>query len=296
MMRTIARSVVSGTLGLLPTGSPERMYALLFRGALGKLVNPIIQALLPHEVELPEGTVVLNSNDPAVSGAIAFGAFEPYESEIFRQSVKEGMIVVDIGANIGYYTVIAAKLTGESGSVIAFEPAPENYSVLQQTIKANNFKNVSAHQLAVADRRGELSLNLYESNKGKHSLVKDSSTAKGFSSSVRVQTVSLDEFLREHNIDHVDLIKMDIEGAESIALLGMMETLEKAKFLFLEFTPSAIRKAGHDPEKILLQILGFGFEIFAISERSRSLDPVVDNAPFIRSIPDTECANLYCKK
>jgi FkbM family methyltransferase len=283
-------------LSLLPAGTPERIYAALFRGSLGKLVNPVIQALLPKEVRLPEGVVALNPGDPAVSGAVAFNAFEPYETELFREALKPGMTVIDIGANIGYYTVIAASRVGASGKVIAFEPAPENYAFLKETIAANSFSQVAAYPLAVADKEGELQLNLYDSNKGKHSLVKDASTAKGFNSSVTVKTVALDNFLRKEHIDRVDVVKMDIEGAESIALQGMNESLSNAKMLFLEFTPSAIQKAGHDPDEVLRLLREKSFDIYAIDERAKSKRRITDFDALVRAIPETECANLFCEK
>ncbi len=295
-MKTLLRTILSSVLKLLPAGAPERIYATLFRGALGRIVNPMITLLLPENVQLPEGILVLNRSDPAVSGASAFGVYEPYESALFRDTITPGMTIVDIGANIGYYTVIAAGRTGEVGRVIAFEPAPENYATLQKTISANNFPHVDIHQMAIADKKGTLSLNLYESNKGKHSLVKGSDEAKGFSTSVQVETTTLDAFLMEHGITNVDVIKMDIEGAESLALEGMRETLRKARYMFMEFTPSAIRKVGHDPKDVLMQMRESGFTIYAIHERTKSKDLVVENAAFIQSIPDDECANLYCEK
>ena len=166
-MKTIARKIVSGLLGFLPGGAPEWLYATLFRGPLGKLGNPLIRMLLPNVARIPEGDIVLNPADAAVSGALAFGAFEPFETELFRQTIKEGMMVIDVGANIGYYTVIAARLAGNTGRVLAFEPAPQNFAVLQKTIAANRFQNVDAHMLAVANKKGVLNLNLYESNQGR---------------------------------------------------------------------------------------------------------------------------------
>jgi FkbM family methyltransferase len=295
-MKTFARNIVSSFLGLLPAGAPERIYASLFRGVFGRLVNPLIQMLLPKEVRIPEGVVVLNPGDPAVSGAVAFGTFEPYETELFRKAILPGMTVIDIGANIGYYTVIAARLVGEKGSVIAYEPAPENFGILQKTIEANDFRNVAAHQIAIADKKGQLNLHLYESNKGKHSLVKDAQDARGFTTSIAVQTTALDEFLAEKNIAEVDVVKMDIEGAESIAMIGMSKTLKKTKMLFLEFTPSAIKKAGHDPLEVLANLREKGFTLHSIDERQKTLTIVENDAKLVNSIDGAECANLYCAK
>lgn len=296
MIKAILRGSIKWVLSFFPPGTPEKIYALLFRGFLGKLVNPIIVALLPKTVRLPEGTLILNEQDPAVSGALAFGVFEAYESDLFRSAVKPGDTVVDIGANIGYYTVIAAGIVGSTGKVISFEPAPENHAVLMKTIGANTFTHIRPEKKAIADREGVLSLNLYESNKGKHSLVKDASDAKGFSSTVDVETLTLDSYTAKNGIDRVDIIKMDIEGAESLALAGMPNALKQARAVFMEYTPAFIKKAGHDPIKVLKDLRDNGFELYAIDERTRTKNIVTDDVAFTNSIPDSECTNLVCLK
>jgi FkbM family methyltransferase len=293
-MKTIVRTMLARVLRLLPAGTPERIYAALFRGILGTLVNPVITALLPKEIHIPEGVVALNPNDPAVSGATAFGVYEPYETALFRETVQPGMTVVDIGANIGYYTVIAAGRAGPMGRVIAFEPAPDNYATLQRTIHVNGFENVDTYAVAIADKKGTLALNLFASNGGKHSLVKDARDSKGFSTSIQVATSSLDNFLGEHGIGHVDIIKMDIEGAESLALMGMQEALGQASTLFLEFTPASITKARHDPSTVLLQLRECGFTLYEIDERTQSTKLISNDAYFVHAIPHAECANLFC--
>src|SRR3989344_56683 len=295
-MRTFIRKMVASVVRLLPAGAPERIYARLFRGPLGIVVNPLITGLLPESLQIPEGVVILNRTDPAVSGATAFGVYEPFETALFRVTIQPGMTVVDIGANIGYYMVIAAGRVGAEGRVIAFEPAPENFVALKKTIGANTFRNIDAYAIAIADKRGVLDLHLFDSNKGKHSLVKDAKDAKGFSSRVQVQTTTLDSFLSEHDIGHVDVIKMDIEGAESLALAGMHEALKQAKFLFMEFTPTSIRKAGHDPQETLQLLRKAGFSLFAIDERAKEKKLVSDDGLFIASIPEGECTNLLCVK
>ncbi|MEK7509223.1 MAG: FkbM family methyltransferase [Patescibacteria group bacterium] len=295
-VRSLARRAVTGLLHLLPSGAPPRIYATLFRGPLGKIGNPLIKALLPVQVRLPEGLIILNREDPTVSAAIAFGVFEPYETQLFREAVRPGMTVVDIGANIGYFTVIAAHLAGKTGRVIAFEPAPENFRVLTETLSVNGFVTARAYQVAIADKEGTLILNLFDSNKGKHSLVKDKSDEKGFDGSIRVSATTLDAFCASHDVGTIDVIKMDIEGAESLALSGMHQALADTKVLFMEFTPSAIRKVRDEPEAVLRFLREKGFKVSSIEEHTRSTRPIADVRAFIRSIPDGECANLLCKK
>lgn len=295
-MKKYLRTVLGTVARLLPPAAPEWIYSTLLRGPLRRWFNRLMLALLPESVTLPDGIVVLNRTDPIVSGALTFGVYEPYETSLFRSLVNPGMVVVDIGANVGYYTVIAASRVGPGGRVIAFEPEPENYSCLERSIEQNHFSNTTLHQQAVADRAGFLTLHLYDSNKGKHSLVKDVHDAAGFSTEIRVPTVTLDEALSKLSVDRVDVIKMDIEGAESLALLGMSRALTTCHTLFMEFTPASIQKAGHDPSDVLASLRAYGFTIAVIDEQRASTHRITDDPEFIRSIPHARCANLIASK
>jgi FkbM family methyltransferase len=297
MIASIMRSAAGRLAKALPNESPEFIYRQILRGPLRNLFNTSMLALLPAEVSLPEGRVLLNPRDPIVSGLLMFGMYEPYESELFREIVKPGMTVIDIGANIGYFTIIAARRVGRAGRVIAFEPEPENRFFLEQSVEMNDLAHVMIYPIAIADKKGAVILNLFDSNKGKHSLVKDAGDDKGFSSRITVESTDLDSFLRDKGpCQTIDVIKMDIEGAESLALAGMKETLLRCRTLFMEYTPLAIKKAGHEPELILAALKEQGFSIYQINEKSRSLDEVQNWGTFTKEIPPHRAVNLLCTK
>lgn len=280
----------------VPAKVLEFLYTKILVGPLRTLTNWVILSLIPNEISIPEGTLVLNKKDPVISGSLTFGIYEPFEAELFRGLLRSGMTVVDIGANIGYYTIIAARRVAPGGKVIAFEPEPENFAFLNASVEKNGFKNVSLHNLAVSDKAEKINLNLYESNKGKHSIVKDSVDSREFSETILIQSIALDEFLKTQGVSQIDIIKMDIEGAESLALSGMQKTLAKANVLFMEFTPDSVRKAGHDPVAVLALLRSGGFILKEIDEHKKTTREIVDDAAFVDAIPNARCANLLCTK
>lgn len=96
------------------------------------------------------------------------GIYEPLQTELVKKEIKKGDVVLDIGANIGYYTLIFAKLVGEDGKVFVFEPAPTNFSFLKKNVEINSYKNVVLVQKAVSNKTGKLKLYLSEDNIGDH--------------------------------------------------------------------------------------------------------------------------------
>lgn len=96
------------------------------------------------------------------------GIYEPLETEVVGREVSAGDVVVDIGAHIGYYTLMLARIVGPCGKVYAFEPDPENFTLLQRNVKENGYRNVVLLQKAVSDRNGSATLYLSDDNSGDH--------------------------------------------------------------------------------------------------------------------------------
>lgn len=198
--------------------------------------------------------------------------YEKETTEIFKKVVKEGDIVIDAGANIGYFSLLAARLVGPSGKVFAFEPEPKNYYYLQKNIKLNNYNQVSAFQKAVSDRNGKTKLYICDYDTGHHT-INQYNGVEAYSRgrrteehSIEIETVTLDSFL-EGKTDHIDIIKMDVEGAEALALAGMDRILRTNKDLkmFIEFFPLLIENMGSSPGKFIRKLLqDYNFSIYVI--------------------------------
>lgn len=203
---------------------------------------------------------------------------EKTTTEIFKKVIKKGDIVLDIGANIGYFTLLSANLAGEKGRVYSFEPEPTNFKYLTKNIKLNAYNHVTANQKAVSDKDGEkvkLYICSYESG---HHTINQPKGIKDYGGGahseinpdfIEVETVSIDKFCDENIKSPVNVIKLDVEGAEFLALLGMNQTIKESKNLkmFIEFFPLLIRDMGHSPEEFARKILeDYGFSVFIISD------------------------------
>ena len=203
-----------------------------------------------------------------------------HETETARQLrklIQPGMVILDVGAHVGYYTRLFAALTGADGRVIAFEPHPRTHKALRANLR--RLPNVTALQVAAAETAGAAELYDYLMMSASGSLHYDESLAAlqqaqmsesdvaprrqgGFEmQKYRVETASIDRCLREMNIEQVDLVKMDIEGAEMGALRGMRRTIDRSPSLALimEYNPQALQAFGHEPIHALREALAMGF-------------------------------------
>jgi FkbM family methyltransferase len=170
-----------------------------------------------------------------------FGSFFMILDEIFNKNIygkfihiNKGDIVVDAGAHFGLFTVMASKIVGDEGKVIAIEPEPENLKILKKNIKLNNLKNVITINKGIWSSKKDLKMNKGQYNRS-HTFVEDhpEKTSEG----LVLQVDTLDDILKELNIKTVDFIKMDIEGSEVEALDGMGEVFK--------FKPNMVIAAYH---------------------------------------------------
>ncbi len=183
------------------------------------------------------------------------------------------MVVVDIGANIGYYTLIAAKLIGDNSKVYAFEPEPESYKLLAKNIKTNDYANVVTIQKAVSDKTERIKLFLDKSNLANPSLAQQNICDKNQNGFLEVETITLDDFFREvvKNFK-VDIIKMDTQGAESLILEGAEKIIKNNKLkIIMEFWPKGLENMGTGPLRLLKRLENYGFRIKFIDETNKCL-------------------------
>jgi FkbM family methyltransferase len=198
------------------------------------------------------------------------GVWEPSVTELLSDEIRSGDTVLDLGANVGYYTLLFAELVGEHGRVFAFEPDPSNLRLLEKNVRLNGFTNVVLVPEAVSDRTGDLRLFLSASNKGDHRIY-DSQDGR---TSIPIKVVRLDDYFA-HRKGRVDFIKMDIQGAEPSAVRGMPSLLESNRRLkiLLEFWPMGISAMGGDP-KVFFEVLMRNFaHIYNVSDSGDSAHP-----------------------
>ena len=198
--------------------------------------------------------------------------YEPMSLELFKAALSPGMTVLDIGANIGFYSLIACRAVGDTGMVYAFEADPRNVVHLNVNAKANSCTNLTVISSAVAAGPGTLTFRMAD-RPDFSSLFASMEEDIPFVTKT-VETVAVDDVLKAGQ--HVDVIKMDIEGGEAAALRGMTATLEASRDLafFVEFEPSALEAAGESPEDFLDQLKALFRDINVINERERRLIPL----------------------
>ena len=216
------------------------------------------------------------------------GRKEPYTVELFKDTVKPGHLVLDIGACIGQYTLLAARQVGSTGKVHAFEPDIMSFPFLMHNIRVNGFSDrVTAVAKAVSDSSGAMPFFQHDGNPGRSSLFVPASNEK--LNKILTECITIDEFLNETS--PVDVIKMDIEGGEVQALKGMERTIAHASdklAMFIECNSPALSAFGASAKDLLDRLRTLGFNVMMIDEQGARLRPID------MSTDHGKIANLYC--
>lgn len=187
------------------------------------------------------------------------GEYEPEVSNYLSNNIvfMENDISLDIGANIGWYSILLHKIMPASGTIYCFEPDQLNYELLASNIKSNGAANVIAINKALSNKRETKKLYRYSNkNLGRHSLLDINSD-----DSIDVETLILDDFLATEKVDfsRIKLAKIDIEGYELFALLGAKRVLENLRCLICEFEPEHMVKGGVAPDELISLLEDAGF-------------------------------------
>lgn len=218
-----------------------------------------------HQWKAMDGfSMYASPEDLAVGRVIlAKGIYEPAVTRAFRTRLRPGMTVVDVGANIGYFSLLSASLVGSTGSVIAVEPNPRNVKALYASAARNGFRHVHVFQAAASDECGLLFLNVDSSNG-------TVSPAKGdiddMLSRETVPALTLDTIIEPSR--RVDLIKLDTEGAEYKVLRGARKFLSASRpTIISEFSPGQLQCiSAVTPEKYLELFVDLGYQISILGE------------------------------
>jgi len=193
------------------------------------IVSGVVKIILPHN----EKFKLFSKGDDFIPSQVYWKGYEGYEYSIipFYYLSTKSNVIIDIGANIGYYSLVAATANINS-KIYAFEPVDRIVNRFNKQIEINNFNNIKVEKLVVGDTNDKISFYIPKGN----SMALASSTKKGWvrdTEEVRVNSITLDNYSNEKNIGKIDLIKMDCEFHELEVLRGMKNILEKDKPLIL---------------------------------------------------------------
>ncbi len=269
----------------------------------------------PEVIEIQGSKMYLNVREPHPGMRKTFQSYamnrehEASTTRLFRSLLKPGDVVVDCGANIGYYTLIAAKAVGPAGRVYAFEPEPTNFRFLQKNLSLNDYPCVTPVNKAVSDRNGTTQLYICEYDTGHHTINRfdgieayQKHRRQDGKTAVDIETVRLDDFLAKEKA--IDVMKVDVEGAEVLAFRGMDRLLRESPNLRLivEFFPLLIRAMGCEPEGWIEGMrTTYGFDLFIIGEdydaRDRGMTRVESAEQLLKSCGgETDHVNLYFER
>lgn len=266
---------------------------LLTNRGLGNITitNKIYKLTISHLkspqdiVSVREHKMVLDANDSLELSV--FGIYAKFMTKLIMREIKKGDVVLDVGANIGYFTLIFAHLVGEEGRVFAFEPDPTNFTILEKNIEINGYKNVVAIQKAVSNHTGKDKLYLHDINTGMHRLSKQPLN----NHHIEVNTICLDDYFTKNT--KIDFIKLDVEGSEYAVVEGAHSVLQENKNIKLitEFTPTALKKYGSNATEYISLLASHGFLLRLMNEQKGILEYFQ-----MSEIEENETHNLFCIK
>jgi len=231
-----------------------------------------------ERVETAEGfALYVDPRDWAVGGPIArTGRYEDDVTAVLRSQLAPGATFVDVGANVGWFTMLAATIVGATGRVVAVEPNPANTALIERSVAEAGVTGVTIAAGAAFDSTGLATLHVDASNGCVLALA--DVTTRAIECSYVVPVRRLDDILDDTGIERVDVMKVDVEGAELHVLRGAKATFERHRpVLVTEFFPEALRGAGGcEPADYLTALRDLGYDLSIIGADSSV--PVTDEA------------------
>jgi FkbM family methyltransferase len=262
-------------LSWLPPSAAYYIYTVIFKPKLlRRMAQSVIKRLIPPTIDFRGTRIALNQDDAIVSGSLALGCYETFVTDVLEALLRPGMTFFDVGANIGIYTALGARIVGRTGRVVAIEPGPANVAVIHETLRLNNFENVTVAARAAGDRAEQVSLYLCGDNPADHRL----HDPTGRRRQVTVETVTLDALAVECGLARADVVKIDTQGSEAAVFAGMAQLLaaKPSPVIVAEFWPWGLAQAGANPRELLNRITEAGFLVYEIDGDRRTVLPRPD--------------------
>jgi FkbM family methyltransferase len=256
--------------------------------SIAMFIYRLMARFLPKVITVRGSKMYTNPHEATFFLTAAFDPESYYEGidKIFEKVIKKGDTIVDMGANIGFYTLLAANLVGEKGKVYSFEPDPKTNILLKMNVELNNYHNVVIIQKAVSNQTGTAKFYL-STEPGADTLYRESSGKY-----IEIETETLDHYFQDKD-QTIDVIKMDVEGAEIAALSGMDKILRQNNNLkmFLEFVPRNVKRAGYTTDIFFNNFSSYGFKIYFPD--SGKLRHITDTDELLRLCGNKVCINLF---
>lgn len=240
---------------------------------------PDLHAARAIQTSTDLGPFWLHADDQVITPWIRhYQTWEPDEATLARNFLKPGMTVVDIGANVGYWALLSARLVGPTGRVLAIEPEPANYALLCANVWQAGARNVEPIRAAAHRENGTTPFSLSDVNTGDHRAFQRPTAHRV----VHVRSVRLDDLLRADTA--IDFVKLDIQGTEHVAVQGMEATIRRVRpTLVVEFWPAGIAEFGDRPIDVLSYYRSLGLAIALPHKPEEHRRPINDRG-FVNTI------------
>lgn len=273
VIRVARRFVANTPIQRLPLTTA--IYRRVFK--LGYPSDEVSISFRGVDLTLPTGDVTI------VPGLIG-GYYEKIELDVFERLCRTSRTVVDVGANIGLFSCLAASRMPAGGTVVSFEPIPANLRYLRQNLEQNGFLDeVTVEASAVGEKAGAIDIFLVEGSIGTHSA--SARNAASSENMISVPMVSLDSYATGHLVGPIDVLKVDVEGYEGHVLRGASTVLtEQRPSMLVEYVPDHLINCGFPPEKFLDIVFDLYELVYLVDEvrgiihrrtKSELLDPAL---------------------
>ena len=241
----------------------KRYYGIVFR-----IFRPLnlfrdITEIISYDKDLK---IKLNLDEWIQQHIYFLGYFDPMGIRFINNQLYEGEVFIDIGANVGAYSLVASRLVGRSGKVIAFEPVGTIFQRLSENISLNKITNIVAEKRAVLDKNGITDIYLSDKQNMGMSSIFHFNPESG--KSEKVEAVSLDDYIEKRDISRINLIKIDIEGSEMLAIKGMQRIIERFHpKILIELKEETLTNSGYQAKNIIDFLVKAGYNKFIIDEQ-----------------------------
>ena len=222
-----------------------------------------------------------------------FGCYDENLHLAIERLVRPGMVCFDVGANLGEMALHMAMRTGPAGVVHAFEPVPAVFERLKNHVERNRLQNIRMHSLALSDRNGTCTIasaDATSDNQGLGSIVNTNEIIVPVRQEIQAQT--LDDFVSQQHIDRIDLIKIDIQGAEMLLLEGGNQVFTNlSPDILIEISPTDLAQGGFNSRDVCCLIERYGYGIYALKAGAIGRRIIASGVS-----PNFNATNVFCSK
>jgi FkbM family methyltransferase len=252
-----------------------------------RVVKNFVFSPYPRLTQIRRGGIdyLVWTNEEIGQKLLLFRSHEKNELKVFAEYIKAGDICIDVGGNIGFYSLNFAKFCGPEGRVFVFEPVPRNVLVIKLAAIINGFKNIEVYEGVVSDSAGLQQLMLPRDSSYAF-IGRDASSQKV--DLINIESTTLDSFVSQAGIKKISVLKVDVEGAEYQVLLGANKLLGdaqlKPQLVMAELCSPYLNRFGSTIENVVLYMREFGYNPYVANSRGGMFEYSSDKADKIFNV------------